>query len=75
MTIASTFSRYEGVDFHFLGAGEDSYLPGTVLLRDGDMVLDIPGGYGPYVIAGKARESWFKGSNSVRERQYETEAH
>jgi hypothetical protein len=67
-------SRYGDVDFHFLGAGEDSFLPGTVIMRDSEMVLNIPGGYGPYLIVGKACENWFEGNNSVREREYETGA-
>jgi hypothetical protein len=69
--------RHNDVDFHFLGAGEDpedSYLPGTVIVRDGEMVLEIPGGYGPYWISGKARETWFEGKNSYPQRTYETAA-
>ena len=49
--------------FHFLGFNEDSHLPGTVLLRDGVMVLDIPGGCGPYLIKGKTRGHAFEGTN------------
>jgi hypothetical protein len=66
--------RYENVQFHFLGGDEDSYLSGTVLRRNDGMVLDIPGGYGPYHIVGKIIGHAFHGSNVHPERQYEVEA-
>lgn len=53
---------------HFLGTNEETYLPGTVLLRDGEMVLDIPGGSGPYLIVGRVRENAFAGVNTGRGR-------
>lgn len=74
MTAQKPSLHYENVDFHFLGPEEDSYLQGTVHLRHKEMVLDIPGGDGPYMIVGKPRESWFEGSNIVRDRDYDTEA-
>jgi len=58
--------KRDGVRFHFINADEDDYLPGTVLLRDGEMVLDIPGGCGPYLIVGKAIGHRFEGMNNVR---------
>jgi hypothetical protein len=55
------------VSFHFLGGDEeDSYLFGKVIIRSGEMVLDIPGGYGPYTIVGKACNHWFDGTNTDR---------
>lgn len=57
-------SRHDEVRFRFLDPGEDCELHGTVLIREGEMVLDIPGGCGPYLVKGKAREHWFEGMNS-----------
>jgi hypothetical protein len=73
------FWRYDGVDFNFKGEKEEEDLSGTVIIRKGEMVLDIPGGYGPYMIigkllVGKPLESWYQGKNSASSRSYETEA-
>lgn len=62
------------VKFHFLGAKEDSDLAGTVIVRDAEMVLDIPGGNGPYLIAGVSRNHWFEGKNGAYGRQHEVDA-
>ena len=74
MRAKSALLRHDNVSFHFIGAKEDSRLPGTVVLRDGEMVLDIPGGDGPYLIAGKARKHWFEGMNSHSGRRYDVDA-
>jgi hypothetical protein len=74
MEDTSNVLRYENVQFHFLGADEDSYLPGTVLRRTADMVLEIPGGYGPYHIVGRANGHAFCGTNDHPDREYEVEA-
>src|SRR5437763_4392273 len=66
--------RHDDVRFHFLGAAEDSELPGTVLVRGGEMVLDIPGGYGPYLIHGKPQGHHFEGVSSVRGKSNRVEA-
>lgn len=68
------FERHENVLFHFLGADEDSHLPGTVIVREAEMVLDIPGGYGPYLIVGKLQKTWFAGANSLHGREYDVDA-
>jgi hypothetical protein len=61
-------SRYSNVGFRFLGAKEDTTLYGTVLVRDREMVLDIPeGGDSAYLIVGTAHEHWFEGRNSGQE--------
>ena len=40
---------YENVMFAFLGGGEKpNDFPGNVIVRKGEMVLEIPGGEGPY---------------------------
>src|SRR5437868_5158709 len=57
--------KHEGVRFHFLGAKEDSELVGTVLLRDGEMVLDIPSSNGPYLLHGKSHGHRFEGTTIV----------
>src|SRR5260221_6744960 len=67
-------SRHNNGGFHFLGTEEDSELRGTVLIRDREMVLDIPGGHGPYLIVGKARSHWFEGENSAIGKQYDVNA-
>jgi hypothetical protein len=74
MATIETATRHDNVDFHFLGAEEDSNLIGTVIIRDREMVLDIPGGYGPYVLVGKACKHWFEGENIVSSRRYDTAA-
>ena len=70
------FPRHDNVEFHFLGGGskEDSYLSGTVVVRDGAIVLDISGGCGPYLIVGSAHKHWYEGKNSASGRQYEVDA-
>jgi hypothetical protein len=60
--------------FHFLGTDEDSILSGTVIVRDGEMVLEILGGEGPYLIVGKARKHWFEGPNSAVGRRNQVDA-
>jgi hypothetical protein len=66
--------RYANVDFHFLGPEEDSNLPGTVVVRASEMVLNIPGGYGPYLLIGKAHRHWFEAENTAHDRQYDVTA-
>jgi hypothetical protein len=58
--------KHDNVSFHFLGSGEDECLNGTVLCRDGEMVLEILGGDGPYSIVGRARGHHFEGCSSIR---------
>lgn len=60
--------------FHFSNADEDTDLPGTAILRASEMVLDIPGGYGPYLIVGAAVSHHFEGTSSVRGRSNHVEA-
>lgn len=64
----------DDVMFRFLGSDEDSLLRGSVLVRDGEIVLDIPGGYGPYLIVGKPRLHWYEGTNSATARRFEVSA-
>ena len=66
--------RRDDVLFHFVNENEVSDLSGTALLRDGEMVLDIPGGYGPYLIVGRAIGQHFEGTSSVRGRSNRVEA-
>jgi hypothetical protein len=67
--------RYDGVIFHFVGGDEeDEELTGTVILRDGEMILDIPGGWGPYLIIGKLHGSRFQGPSTARGRSKRVEA-
>ncbi|MBI3407006.1 MAG: hypothetical protein HY040_01445 [Planctomycetes bacterium] len=55
------------VDFLFRGPDGVASLDGTVLVRNGkkEMVLEIAGGAGPYLIVGKAHKHWFEGINSA----------
>jgi len=55
-------TRREDVVFHFT----DSDLTGSVETAGGDMVLDIPGGDGPYRIIGRPVGHYFEGGNAVR---------
>jgi hypothetical protein len=73
MTTKHAASRHEYVNFQFFGA-EESELPGTVIIRGNEMVLDIPGGYGPYLIIGIAREHWYEGTNSAHGRNQNVSA-
>jgi hypothetical protein len=60
---------YSRVTFSFFHPDEyqnDYHLPGSVRLRAGEMVLDIPGGDGPYLVKGNANQHWFEGQNAVR---------
>ena len=61
--------RYDEVEFHFLGCGEDCVLPGTVIIRDGSMVVDVREGNEPYCIVAKLREHWFEGENTLPDRE------
>jgi hypothetical protein len=54
--------RRDGILFSFT----DSDLHGSVIVRDGEMVLDIPGGDGPYLIIGRARGHYYEGENNIR---------
>jgi hypothetical protein len=58
--------RRDGVNFHFANENEVTDLPGTLLVRPGQMVLDIPGGYGPYHIVGNAVGNHFEGTSDVK---------
>ena len=64
------------VTFQFLSEarGENAELQGEFLFREGDMVLDIKGGCGPYLIVGKANQHWFEGRNSSRKSAAEVDA-
>src|SRR5438045_305625 len=66
MSTGHAVGRRDNVTFHFVNANEDSYLTGTVVVRPGQMVLDIPGGYGPYLIVGEAIGHHYEGTNTVR---------
>src|SRR5438046_9515114 len=75
MTTKSQSSRHEDVSFRFLGHKWDNRLSGTVIVRDGEMVLEVSGSEsGPYSIAGKAHSHWFEGKNSVHGMQYAVDA-
>jgi hypothetical protein len=60
-----TAVRREDVNFHFANENEVSDLTGTLLVRPGQMVLHIPGGYGPYHIVGNAVGNHFEGTSDV----------
>ena len=67
--------RQDGVEFHFLASKEDTILIGSVLARDGEMVLDIPGGNGPYEVVGKAESHWYSAAaNTHRNRRFNVDA-
>jgi hypothetical protein len=53
--------RRVDVLFHFT----DSDLPGTVSFHPSGMVLDIPGGEGPYRIIGRLVGSHYEGRNEL----------
>jgi hypothetical protein len=74
MTPATVPTQHDAVSFHFLGFKEDTLLLGKVLVRDGGMVLVIPGGYGPYHIVGKEHKHWYEGTNSDPKRCNEVDA-
>lgn len=74
MKTERTYPRHDNVTFRFAGTEEDTYLTGTVLFRDGEMVLDILGGDGPYLIIGKACKHWFEGTNSSKKGRNEVTA-
>ncbi|GIW81589.1 MAG: hypothetical protein KatS3mg105_3396 [Gemmatales bacterium] len=74
MNPVSVGTRRDDVQFHFLGANEDSLLTGSVLVRPGEMVLDIPGGYGPYLIVGAAHGHRYEGVSSIRGKSNRVEA-
>lgn len=54
---------FEGVTFNWFSGEGREVLDGTARIGEGEMVLDIPGGGGPYLIEGKQREHWFEGVN------------
>ena len=57
--------RFDSVRFHFMSADEDDELVGSVLIRDSEMVLDIPrGGATPYLIVGQRTMTYYKGGNT-----------
>ena len=67
------------VTFQFYGSQKPkSDYSGTVLLRGGKMILDIPlnspEGYGPYLIEGRKVEQHFEGKSTVPGRSKSTEA-
>jgi hypothetical protein len=66
MSTGSVPRSRDNVTFHFVNANEDTSLTGTVLVRQGQMVLDIPGGGGPYLIVGEAIGHHYEGTNTVR---------
>ena len=67
--------RQDGVEFHFLASEEDTILIGSILARDGEMVLDIPGGNGPYELSGKTESHWYCATtNSHRNRRFDVNA-
>ncbi|MFL5242703.1 MAG: hypothetical protein ACJ8FY_11400 [Gemmataceae bacterium] len=74
MIAGSTVVKHEEVRFHFLSDKENSELTGTVIVRDGEMVLNIPGGYGPYLIASKSHEHRYGGTSTVRGKSNRVEA-
>jgi len=61
-------TKFSYVRFCFFRNKEDTELIGTVLLRNGDMILDIPGGDGPYLIVGKLSGHVYGGPSEVRGR-------
>ena len=73
----SNSPRRDNVSFRFLGGAykEDSLLSGTVVVRDGAMVLDIPGSKdGPYLIVGSAHKNWYEGKNSAAGLRHKVDA-
>jgi hypothetical protein len=60
---------YNNVTFSFFHPDKyqnDYHLPGSVRSRADEMVLDIPGGDGPYLVKGSANKHWFEGPNADR---------
>ena len=58
--------KYNNVIFKFVCAIDDPVdLPGIVLVRDAEMVLEVvePDDPRPYVVVGKAREGFFEGKH------------
>jgi hypothetical protein len=71
---ADLLGHHKNVDFHFLGPDTDENLPGTVIHRRNDMVIKIPGGFGPYSIVGELKGNVYAGENSDDDRRYDVEA-
>lgn len=63
-------SRYKNVSFRFLRPDESTDLPGTVTVRPGEMVLSIPGGFGPYTIVGLESGQGYGGTNKHPQSRY-----
>ena len=59
--------KYESVEFQFMSLDEAETENGTVLIRDEQMVIDIPGTNGAtvYLITGRASKHLFVGGNSA----------
>ena len=74
--MAASPARHDNVDFLFLcdNGKENVILQGTMIVRGDEMVLDIPGGYGPYLLIGKTRKSWFEAENTHQNRKSDVDA-
>jgi len=65
MAISPKKGLFESVRFYWFSDDGREALDGTVRIGDGEMVLDIKGDNGPYLIEGNQREHWFEGMNTL----------
>jgi hypothetical protein len=67
-------AKPQKVDVRFVCADEDEILPGTVVVRDDAMALEVYSIYGPYSVHGRRRNHWFEGENTAPTRQNDVHA-
>ncbi len=62
-------TRVDDVDFQFLGPATDLSLTGSVLIRHGNMVIDIPKqpGSPPCLVEGRLIGHVYSGCNTLRQ--------
>ena len=62
------FGRYDNVVFEFINATTSLEQRGAVIVRAGEMVIEIPeqDGYWASLIIGKSQGHYFRGGNSIR---------
>jgi hypothetical protein len=59
--------KYDEVLFQFLSMDDRGELRGTILIRDNQMVIDIPqNGVSTFVIVGSNQEGFYEGHNSTK---------
>jgi hypothetical protein len=60
--------RYDNVVFEFMNDNTSLEQRGTVIVRAGEMVIEIPeqDGYAASLVIGKSQGHYFRGANSIR---------